>query len=172
MRGSVKITRGRLLSELVLVGRVFSKKNSRQLGIKYMPGRGGKKRPVPTSWPSKAYLAALPVFVGQIGEQRAIEDKFYLPLYVEACVYDWSETWLKRFLEGESLPPEPKGVDIDNRSNSLFDVMKAANHIVDDVIIMRLNIEKYPGLKLPGHDEFGAVVKVYEATGLEKIYGN
>jgi Holliday junction resolvase RusA-like endonuclease len=162
----MEIKRGKLLSELTLKGRVFSKKNSRQLGIKRL---GGGKL-IPISLPSKAYLRQLPLFVAQIKEQSARLEPIHGALYLECKIYDHKETWFQRFMNGESLNKEPKGVDVDNRLNSIFDILKESGHIVDDVIIMSAQIEKYPDKRVPGTEEFGAEIKIFEARIPHGIY--
>ncbi len=134
--------------QITLVGRIPSKKNSRQLVISN--GR-------PYSFPSKAYQTKLPLYVKQIRKQYKgpVLDG---PLTIATEIYDFNETWLGDWGEGR-INKDPKGSDLDNRMGAIFDILKKAQVVRDDCLFVQSHEIKYPGLKLPEGD-YGAVIRI------------
>jgi Holliday junction resolvase RusA-like endonuclease len=134
--------------ELTLLGRIPSKKNSRQLVVSQ--GR-------PFSFPSKAYQSKLPLYLKQIRKQYK-GPTLDGPLTIATEIYDFNETWFTDWLEGQ-INKDPKGSDLDNRMGAIFDILSKAKVVRNDCLFMQSHETKYPGKKLPDGD-YGAVIRI------------
>ena len=132
-----------VLGILKIKGRIYSKKNSNNIGIVK-----GKVK----FFGNPAYNRSKDDYSEQL--QASSADKpIQGPIAVTLVSYGNNERWVKQWQSGEK-PDKYHGADVDNRLNSILDLLHYANVIVDDSQVITARTRKLFG-KAP-HDDYGA----------------
>jgi hypothetical protein len=153
------------IAEFTIEGRIYSKKNGSNI-VFPRKGKNGRANRAPIILSNPRYLATQSDYRTQILGQVGHANLPFPGVYVSVSeIWGNNIKWIPRYLDGQTIDPEAyKGWDVDNKMQSIHDLLTYSEVLYDDSQIQGVMSVRRFG-KAPWNN-YGARVRLYACKNI------